>query len=91
MESNYPLLEIEEVVAGGDGIKLSSFLIATVYVPTAKGPFLEVEDLSRSVVPPKKPSIAEEPATSLSPFSTARASHNTDNSSSLTILLMFRK
>ncbi|KAH0926570.1 hypothetical protein HID58_018826, partial [Brassica napus] len=45
MESNYPLLEIEEVVAGG--------------------PFLE--DLSRSVVPPKKPSIAEEPATSLSP------------------------
>ncbi|KAH0902991.1 hypothetical protein HID58_042494 [Brassica napus] len=71
MESNYPFLEIEEVVAG------------------AKGPFLE--DLSRSVVPPKKPSIAEEPATSLSPFSTARASHNTDNSSSLTILLMFRK
>ncbi|WZZ77006.1 hypothetical protein YC2023_088376 [Brassica napus] len=77
MESDYPFLEIEEVVA------------ATVYVPTAKGPFLE--DLSRFVVPPKKPSIAEEPATSLSPFSTARVSHNTDNSSSLTILLMFRK
>ncbi|KAF3601866.1 hypothetical protein F2Q69_00036076 [Brassica cretica] len=55
-------------------------------------PFLEIEeDLSRSVVPPKKPSIAEEPATSLSPFSTARASHNTNYSSSLTILLMFRK
>ncbi|KAH0871845.1 hypothetical protein HID58_078867 [Brassica napus] len=68
MESDYPFLEIEEVVAG---------------------PFLE--DLSRFVVPPKKPSIAEEPATSLSPFSTARVSHNTDNSSSLTILLMFRK
>ncbi|KAF3607917.1 hypothetical protein DY000_02051179 [Brassica cretica] len=53
------------------------------------GPFLE--DLSRSVVPPKKPSIAEEPATSLSPFSTARASHNTYNYSSLTILLMLKK
>ncbi|KAG2326139.1 hypothetical protein Bca52824_008867 [Brassica carinata] len=101
MESNYPLLEIEEVVAGGGGggddeAGSSSFrgvshppepddmdLITTVYVPTtiseksksAKGPFLE--DLSLCV---KKPSIVEEHPTSLSPFSMARASQNTDNS-----------
>ncbi|ESQ39116.1 hypothetical protein EUTSA_v10001322mg [Eutrema salsugineum] len=51
-----------------------------------KGPFLE--DLSLCV-PPKKPSsgrlspaesLVEEPGTSLSPFSVARASQNTDNS-----------
>ncbi|KAF8099708.1 hypothetical protein N665_0238s0036 [Sinapis alba] len=99
MDAKYPLLEIEEVVAGGDDeAGSSSFrgvshppepddmdLITTVYVPTtiseksksAKGPFLE--DLSLCV-PPKKPSIVEEHATSLSPFSMARASHNTENS-----------
>ncbi|XP_010507740.1 PREDICTED: serine/threonine-protein kinase D6PKL1-like [Camelina sativa] len=53
---------------------------------TTKGPF--IEDLSLCV-PPKKPSpgilspaesIVEEPATSLSPFSVARASQNTENS-----------
>ncbi|CAN8286427.1 unnamed protein product [Cochlearia groenlandica] len=53
---------------------------------TTKGPF--IEDLSLCV-PPKKPSlgilspaesIVEEPAITLSPFSVARASQNTDNS-----------
>ncbi|CAH8301707.1 unnamed protein product [Eruca vesicaria subsp. sativa] len=111
MESKYPLLEIEEVVAcgGDDEAGSSSFrgvshppepddmdLLTTVYVPTinektkpdsvksmstGKGPFLE--DLSLCV-PPKKLSLGvfspEEPATSLSPFSMARASQNTDNS-----------
>ncbi|CAN6860224.1 unnamed protein product [Brassica oleracea] len=54
MESNYPLLEIEEVVAAGDDEAGSSSFRGVSH-------------------PPEKPSIAEEPATSLSPFSTARA------------------
>ncbi|KAJ0258571.1 Protein kinase domain-containing protein [Hirschfeldia incana] len=93
VDSNYPLLEIEEVVPGGgdDEAGSSSFrgvshppepddmdLITTVYVPTAKGPFLE--DLSLSMPPPKKPTLVEEHPTSMSPFSLARASQNTDNS-----------
>ncbi|WZZ81560.1 hypothetical protein YC2023_102132 [Brassica napus] len=53
MESNYPLLEIEEVVAAGDDEAGSSSFRGVSH-------------------PPEKPSIAEEPATSLSPFSTAR-------------------
>ncbi|KAF3503044.1 hypothetical protein F2Q69_00042623 [Brassica cretica] len=54
MESNYPLLEIEEVVAAGDDEAGSSSFRGVSH-------------------PPEKPSIAEEPATSLSPFSKARA------------------
>lgn len=129
MKAKYPLLEIEETMAGDYDITCkgsidmseeagsSSFrgvshppepddmdLITTVYVPiseknkpdsvclmksmstTTKGPF--IEDLSLCV-PPKKPSpgilspaesIVEEPPTSLSPFSVARASQNTENS-----------